>query len=387
MHIALLYVDAGKGHLTPAKALADAFIRQGHTTVVENLFVACKAPVVGYLGKTNWRLQLHYPRMELKVNAKSDNHKTGALIRFLATHTHSVQDFKQWLDQVQPDCIVVTHFLAGTLIQPLVAHLNLPIPVFEYAADVVFTPRLGINSNLDKLYICTTIGKELAIRDGQKEDTISICPFPLKSSLMLNKPLGKQEARKKLGLEDRFTVLLNLGGEGIGTTDFLEEVEKRGLEWQIITVGKLSSTTALHYKHFKENHPDFRLYTPGFVDNIQEYICACDVQAGKAGANALMESLSLKRPFMISSLLYAAWPTSIFFDRNQVGWVENIVEKQVDILQTFSEDERVQEAMQQAFEKLPVTFDSDRFASIIVEDAKAAIQKKLSQDHTSFTTP
>jgi processive 1,2-diacylglycerol beta-glucosyltransferase len=175
---------------------------------------------------------------------------------------------------------------------------------------------------------------------------------------------------------DRFTVLLNLGGEGIGTTDFLEEVQKRNLDWQIITVGTLSSSTKLQYKRFKEKYPSFPLHTPGFVDNIQDYICACDVQAGKAGANALMESLYLKRPFLISSLLYTAKPTTEFFKRHKVGWVENTIEKQVDILQAYSEDSQAQEAMKEAFKKLPTTFDSDAFARMIVKDAEKFLQEK-----------
>ncbi len=377
MHIALLYVDAGKGHITPARALSDAFQRLGHTTVVENLFATVGSPMVNWISKYNWRLQLHFPKMEAKVNAKSDTEANAKLVRYVATHSHAVKDFQIWYQQVEPDLLVIPHFLAASIIQPLVDLLQLPVPVFEYAADVVFTPNLGINKNLDRLYICTEIGKELALRAGQPEQTIRICPFPLKTELMQSKPLSKQEARTKLGLKDCFTVLLNLGGEGIGTADFLEEVADRKLHWQVITVGELSTSTNMHYKLFKEKHPDFPLHTPGFVKNIQEYICACDVQAGKAGANALMESLSLQRPFLISSLLYAAWPTTIFFERRNVGWVENDVSKQVDILQAYSENPVQQEAMAQAFKQLPLVFDSDAFAKQIIADALEVMQVKF----------
>jgi processive 1,2-diacylglycerol beta-glucosyltransferase len=376
MHIAFLYVDAGKGHITPAKALSDAALRLGHTTVVADLFESVNAPIVNWMSKSNWRMLLHFPRLEVFIDSKQDSWFNARLIRFLGTHSHALKDFKTWYDANSPDCIVVTHFLAGCLIQPIVAKLGLPVPVFEYAADVVFTPRLGINSALDRLYICTHLGKELAMAFGQEEKTISICPFPLKTQMMHTAFPEKQQARKNLGMMDRFTVLLNMGGEGIGTTDFLEEVQKRNLDWQIITVGTLSSSTKLQYKRFKEKYPSFPLHTPGFVDNIQDYICACDVQAGKAGANALMESLYLKRPFLISSLLYTAKPTTEFFKRHKVGWVENTIEKQVDILQAYSEDSQAQEAMKEAFKKLPTTFDSDAFARMIVKDAEKFLQEK-----------
>ncbi len=376
MHIAFLYVDAGKGHITPARALSDAAIRMGHTTVVEDLFVTVKSPLIGKMSKSNWRFMLHFPQIEAIVDPTQDSRSNAKLIKYLAeTTTHAKKSFLDWwYKENKPDCIVVPHFLAGSMVKPMVQQLGLPVPVFEYAADVVFTPRIGINSNLDKLYICTELGKELAIKFGQKEETISICPFPLKTELMFFQILEKQEARAKLGLKDTFTILVNLGGEGIGTTDFLEEVQSRGLPWQVITLGKLSSTTKIRYKRFKEKYPDFPLVTPGFVNNIGEYICACDVQIGKAGANALMESLYLKRPFLISNLLYAAKPTTTFFERHHVGWVEKDISKQVDIFQSYSEDETSQHAMQTALSNLPVTFGSDTFMKQILEDATKLLE-------------
>ncbi len=382
MKIALLYVDAGKGHITPAKALSDAFEELGHDTVVDNLLSeVCKASVVNWISKHNWRMLLHFPRLEEFINPKTDSLANARRIRFLATHSHAPKDFKRWYDKNEPDCIVVAHFLGANLIKPIVDHLGLNIPVFEYSTDVFFTPNIGISDDLDKLYISTRLGKELTIAQGQPEETVSICPFPLKKSMRDLKTLSKEEARKKLGLEDKFTVLLNLGGEGIGKTDFLEEVQERKLNWQIIAVGTLSKSTAIHYNIFKEKHPNFALHTPGFVDNIQDYIFASDVQAGKAGANALMESLYLKRPFLVSNLLYAALPTKDFMQRHKVGWTEDSVKEQVSIFQAYDGDKKEQEAMQQRFAKLPLSFDILAFTSIILKDtedfyAKKAIEMK-----------
>ena len=376
MHVALLYVDAGKGHYTPAKALSDALIRLGHTTVLADAFVVCEAPIVNWMSKNNWRLMLHFPRFEAFINPKQDTKRNAQLMRYAATHSHAPKDFLSWYNKHKFDCIIVTNFAAANMIQPIVEYLNLPVPVFEYAADVFFTPIVGISEKLDRLYICTEIGKSLAIKNGQPNQSIRICPFPLKTELMFAPMLSKQEAREKLGLKDCFTILLNLGGEGIGTSDFLEEIARRKLSWQVITVGNLSTTTKYHYTKFREKYPSFMLHTPGFVSNIHEYITACDVQAGKAGANALMESLSLRRPFLISALLYAAWPTPLFFERHRVGWVENDIKKQVDILHAYSIDSDAQKAMGEAFEHLPVTFDSDLFAKLLVEDAELILSEK-----------
>ncbi len=387
MKIALLYVDAGKGHITPAKALADAFEELGHETVVDNLLAeVCKAPVVNWISKHNWRMLLHFPRLEKFVNPKTDSHANARRTRFLATHSHAHKDFKCWFDANKPDCIVVAHFLGANLIKPIVDHLGLHVPVFEYSTDVFFTPNIGIGGDLDKLYISTKLGKELTIEQGQPEQTISICPFPLKKTMRDLATLTKEQARKKLGLEEKFTVLLNLGGEGIGKTDFLEEVQQRGLDWQVIAVGTLSKSTAIRYSNFKKKYPGFSLHTPGFVDNIQDYIFASDVQAGKAGANALMESLYLKRPFLVSNLLYAALPTKQFMQRHKVGWTEDSVPKQVSIIQAYDEDKQEQEAMQQRFGKLPLSFDTLAFARMILEDTQAFYAKGSEEMNTHTKT-
>jgi processive 1,2-diacylglycerol beta-glucosyltransferase len=88
-----------------------------------------------------------------------------------------------------------------------------------------------------------------------------------------------------------------------------------------------------------------------------------------------MESLYLKRPFLISSLLYPAKPTTQFFARHKVGWVENSIHKQVDILKAYSEDNQARQVMAEAFENLPTTFDSDAFVRMIIEDTETFHRK------------
>ncbi|NLK04753.1 MAG: hypothetical protein GX315_00150 [Spirochaetales bacterium] len=56
--------------------------------------------------------------------------------------------------------------------------------------------------------------------------------------------------------------------------------------------------------------------------------------------------------------------------------MENSVPKQVDILQQYSLNPEAQQAMEEAFRLLPLTFDSDRFASMIIDDAKEVLRTK-----------
>jgi processive 1,2-diacylglycerol beta-glucosyltransferase len=377
MRAAMIYVNAGKGHYVPAKALADSMQKEGHFASVEDLFVICKAPFWEWYCKYEWRFMLHHPRLE-RINHRLDDTKlSAALIRYFSCHhTHIRKDFLAWYEKTKPDFIVCTNFLGGNILTPIVQELKLDLPVFCYAADAFNNPTAGCNKAIDLLYIPTFIGKELVVAKGQPEEKVKVCPFPLQSEIQQLPFLTKQEARKKLGLQECFTVLLNLGGEGIGNTDFLEEVARRNLNWQIVAVGKLSVTTSLKFSHFLEKYPSFTLLTPGFVNNIGEYIYACDVQSGKAGANALMESLALKRPFLVSNLLYAARDTRSFLQKHKVGWVEDNCKKQVDIVEKYDKNVQEQKEMETHFDNLPIQFDSDAFVHMLFEDVKTFHARK-----------
>jgi processive 1,2-diacylglycerol beta-glucosyltransferase len=145
-------------------------------------------------------------------------------------------------------------------------------------------------------------------------------------------------------------------------------VAGRGLPWQVVVVGKLTPFTKMRFTFFQKQYPTFSLHTPGFIPNIGEYIYACDVQVGKAGANALMESMALSRPFLVSDLLFAARNTTTFLDKYRVGWSENKIKIQIDILRAYSQDKKEQNEMEQRFASLPLRFSSEAFVHDILDE-------------------
>ncbi|MDY0288614.1 MAG: UDP-N-acetylglucosamine--LPS N-acetylglucosamine transferase [Sphaerochaeta sp.] len=363
-----LYVDAGKGHYVPALALAEKLEKQGHKALVEDMFLVCNAPFWSSFCKREWRFMLRHPRLEGAFHRMHDTKATAAIFRLLVMLLRLDRGFLAWYARTRPDFIICTNFLGANVITPIVQKHQLPIPVFVYAADVFNNPTAGFNKKLDLMYIATFIGRDLLVAKGHPPQRVKVCPFPLKSSIEDLPKMTRQEARALLGLEDKFTVLQNFGGEGIGNTEFVYEVAKRGLPWQVVIVGKLTSFTKRRFANFQDQYPAFSLYTPGYINNIGEYIYACDVQLGKAGANALMESMALARPFLISDLLFAARDTPTFLSKYRVGWSENKTRKQLDILQAYYQDTEEQTEMEQRFASLPLSFSSEAFVLDILEE-------------------
>ena len=367
---AMLYVNAGKGHYVPAKALADSFIRGGHEAIVEDLFVVFNTPFWEFFCKYDWRFLLHHPRLEPIVHSLSDNKLSSLLITAQGFQKKHLNSFAQWYEKNKPDFIISTNFIGGIILPYAVRKLGLNVPIYQYCADVFDTPKSGICNKLDKMYLPTELGIENAVKKGQLAETLEICPFPLREQFETFQYSSKAEVRKKLQLPDKFTILCSLGGEGIGSTHFLYALAKAGIDCQVVVIGGQSKTTTKHFERFAADHPDFPVYLRGFVDNVQEYLAACDIQVGKAGANAVMEAIYMRRPFIVTEVLYAFKASKEFLQRHMVGWCENDPHKQAMIINEYMTDAELQRKVEKAFDHLPITFGSDLFRNQLIKETE-----------------
>ena len=372
---AFIYVDAGKGHYVPAVALAEAMRDMGDEAIVEDLFIVFKSPIVRWVSKNYWRYLLHHPKLEKRVNEISDNRSAHDLIEHLKISPRGFNNFKRWYYREKPDFIVSTNFMGATLLPALIERMGVKCPVYDYVADLFDQARCGIDGKITKVYVPTEIGVEHTVAMGQPESTVVLSPFPLSKKFETMEKVGKAEARRRLGLKDKFTILYNLGGEGIGSPELLYSLEKRGIDAQIVVIGGKSKTTEVEFALFKKKHPGYDLEMRGFVDNVPLYIMASDMQMGKAGANSLMESLYLKRPFLVSEVLYMARSTPLFFKEHYVGWCEDDTEKKADIIERFYRNEDERKRIENEMENLPIEFSASKLVEMMKKDTISLRQK------------
>lgn len=372
MKCSFIYVDAGKGHYTPAKALCDSFISKGNEGTLDNMILILGSPVYNKMIKIWWRFFLHYPKLERISSEFQDNDFSYWLIKEIVKNDlRASRCFKKWYNNEKPDLIVCTNYLAAPILTTIIKKTKIDIPLFVYSADVFDCPNIGVSNDIDIHYLPSQLGIDNCIRRGFYPEILHRSPFPLKAGVSQYIDLSKREARAQLGLDlDKPTIILNLGGEGIGTSELPKALVKKHLDWQVIVLGRLSRETKRKYKTFKKENPSFGLLTPGFVDNVGVYIKACDVQLGKTGANSLLESLYLKRPFLMSQLLYTSKAFIDFMKEYKIGWAENKVSKQIEILQHYFNSEEEQNEIKNVLNNLPINFSSDVFVDLIIEDYK-----------------
>ena len=363
-----VYVNAGKGHYIPAKALSDSFKDADCETELTEFFSIFGKCLWKSFIKYDWRICLHHPWLEVRLHRATDSSRNNKAIRMQIYFGHRIERFRKWYEREKPDFIVSTHFLGGVLLPLLIKHIGAECPVFQYAPDIFDIPKAGVSDDVERMYIASAIGAEHMIKSGESRDKARVCPFPLQRSFDKSERLSKADARKKLGLKDKFTILINLGGEGIGNSSILYSLAKRQLDVQVVVIGGRNKKTSDEYDRFQNDYPDFDLVRAGFVDNVPDYLASSDMQYGKTGANALMEAIYMHRPCLISDVLYMARSIGDFFGAYPVGWCEDDIDAQLDIIQSLYENPGLLDDIDDVFQQLPFRFGADRFRDQIMED-------------------
>ena len=103
---AMLYVNAGKGHYTPAVALAESFNNAGHNAIAEDLFTVVGAPFWEWFCKYDWRFLLHHPHLEGLSHRITDNRLSFYLIRWQGLSKKHLSNLYNWYIKHKPDFIV-----------------------------------------------------------------------------------------------------------------------------------------------------------------------------------------------------------------------------------------------------------------------------------------
>lgn len=370
MRIALIYIEAGKGHYIPSVAICEALVQQGHDARYFNGFTEVfDRPDIGEMASTWWRTMLHMPNVERKLEYILDR------IPYVSKKSYkiakkSIESFFIWLDEFKPDVIVPTQYSFSYVIPEIIHEFNLPICCITYSPDTYVTPIQSINPHTYRYLIASEEGRQDLISHGVEPDRVDLCAFPLRNDCYRQKQLTKQEARTKLGIKDKFTVLINLGGEGIASIKIIESVLKEDSEVQFLIVGKLGESALQDINAIRDEHPGSGIVTPGFVTNINEWLYASDILVGKAGPNAMTEALYCRRPYIVTSLLYMSDKVVGYFTKYHVGWYTNKVKEQVRLILEAKNDPDFSAKMDKYFDSVPMVFGADKISKQIVAIAE-----------------
>ncbi|KXZ47364.1 hypothetical protein GPECTOR_36g86 [Gonium pectorale] len=211
------------------------------------------------------------------------------------------------LDKYQPDLVVSVH--------PLMQHIPIRVmrerirngvmPPTNFATVVTdFTTchNTWFCSGATRCFVPTEFCRQLAVSNGMDPDQLVMHGLPIRPAF--SRPLPpRPKLRRSLGMDPSLpAVLLVGGGEGMGALeDTVEQLGRRlGDRCQVVVICGRNKRLQERLRARPQGPGHLPLVVCGFVDNIHEWMGACDTIITKAGPGTIAEALIAGLPILLN---------------------------------------------------------------------------------------
>lgn len=299
MKVLFLSVPTGGGHHQAAKAICEYFAEFNDVEcrvldVAENVNNIVKDMISkGYILSTMFFPRIYGSLYDI-LDAKTEDEDYSA-IKLLSTVFK--KQLKKYLDDYNPDIIVSTHCFATIILNKIAKKHPIDAKIISIVTDYTMHPWW--EQTKSDYYI--TASEFLAYQAIKKLGSDkNVLPFGIPIHPKFSKLGDKTEMRKKLGLKNKFTVLVMMGSMGYGNaaTNIIKQLTKLPEEIQIVAVCGKSKKLKASIQRIKSNKD---IITYGFVDNVDELMDACDCIITKPGGLSTSEALAKNLPLILTN--------------------------------------------------------------------------------------
>lgn len=295
MKILIMSVKAGYGHHSAAKAIIERFEKHGHTCVMLDIFEYINKKLGdliqdGYL-LSNKYLPTPYGKVYGALDKKNEPYEKYSP-PVLASHITS-KKLIGYVEEFNPDFVIGTHSFAGMIMTELADREIITCPTLGIVTD--FTVHPFWESTLLDYYVTpsATLIYELG-RKGIPAEKVLPIGIPVREQFSTR--TDKSEARRKLGLADKPTVLVMSGSMGYGNIKkTIAEMDEFENDFQILCVcgSNKRVKAAIEKCSWKK---DIHIF--GFVNNVYDMMDAADVVVTKPGGLTTSEAFAKGVPII-----------------------------------------------------------------------------------------
>ena len=129
MNILCVYVDGGKGHYIPAKAVQEQLEALGHNAVMVDFFEFLGLRLAGRINKFVWRRLLEHPGYEMRFSKRNDQNTDEIRLVSRLLRVIRMRRFRKMVERYRPDMIFTTHPYPGYFLAELAHHGRIDVPV------------------------------------------------------------------------------------------------------------------------------------------------------------------------------------------------------------------------------------------------------------------
>lgn len=199
-----------------------------------------------------------------------------------------IQDF-------QPDIIVSTHSQTNAMLSHWKGREQIQAPVHSVPTDFL-AHRMWAQKNIDHYYVAAPGVAEDLQNFGVAGDRVTVTGIPIKPSFAHPTPPPAED----LGLDPNLSTVVITGGS-LGLQPYAKLVQalnERPYPMQIVCITGKNQKALDELEELKSSsrHP---LIARGFVDNMQDWLGACDTVITKPGGLTCSEILALGKPMVL----------------------------------------------------------------------------------------
>lgn len=296
MKAIILTISTGGGHHTATRAI-DAHLKQfGIETVTIDAYkyfssFLSNTVEKGYLLSTKYVPKIYgrFYRIAEKMNDKDTNVKVGALGSSLV-----FKKFAEFIKAQNADVIITTHLFGGELLTTMREKNMIFSLLIGIITDFTVHP-FWEETNLDYYVTASELLNYQMYKKGITKD--KILPFGIPIHPKFTTKIPKSEARFRLGLEEKTTVMVMAGSMGYGSVfRHIRQLDLSPADFQIICVcgNNKKLKKQLESYDFSKNMLVF-----GYTSNVDLLMDASDYIITKPGALSVSEALAKGLPIIL----------------------------------------------------------------------------------------
>ena len=297
MKVLFLSVPTGQGHHQTAKAVLEFFkdnesVECRFLDIMDNISpVLADSIQQGYLLST--KVTPHIYGGFYNLADRRDISKDSNVSKLIKSVIH--KNLLAYIRQYDPDIIVSTHVIAAIALTYLSRKYPIRAKSIAIVTDYTIHP-FWEDANVDYYITASELLDYQAMRKGLPKNKIR--PFGIPIQPHFAQKLPQEEARKKLGLEDRFTVLLMMGSMGYGqdVLSTIRSLDRMNEDIQLVTVcgnnKKLKARIDALIKHKN-------IINYGYTQEVSTLMDAADCIITKPGGLSTSEALAKGLPIIM----------------------------------------------------------------------------------------
>jgi UDP-N-acetylglucosamine:LPS N-acetylglucosamine transferase len=240
------------------------------------------------------------------------------------------------LSRVRPDLIITTYPFLTYEVKRVLERRSSAVPLAMLFSDAnSIHAALLTERRAEATFAPTRETYEQALVAGFDPQRLYLVGWPVRSQFfqahLLEKDAQKEHLTRMGLAPDRFTIFLQGGGEGAtrieNAIDTLLVKGPLKNDLQIILAAGTNAGLLERYKTMPN------LVVLPYVKEIAPFIAAADVVMGKAGPNALFETVMLNKPFIATSYIPGQERDNLsFIQHHGLGWVALRPKEQLALL-------------------------------------------------------